>query len=53
MEQSLVALELDAVLEKGLGGGITKDFVTMKRAEQKMLDAMAEDQRKIWLIERY
>lgn len=53
IEESLSALEEDAVLEKVLSPGITKDFVAMKREEQKMLDQMPEDARRVWLIERY
>lgn len=53
LDESVAALETDLVLKKELGGSITTDFMAMKRAEQKMLEAMTEDDRRVWLIERY
>lgn len=53
LEQSLAALETDKVLEQAMGTSITKDYVAMKRAERTKLNAMSEEARRIWLIERY
>jgi hypothetical protein len=41
------------MLQDALGTEVVTHFVTMKKAEQDMLDAMSESERRIWLIERY
>jgi glutamine synthetase len=51
--QSLESVERDKALQDALGTQVVTHFVTMKRAEQDMLDAMSESERRIWLIERY
>ena len=50
---ALEALEKDSDLKEILAEGLVSDFVAMKKAEQKMLADMPEQERRIWLIERY
>ncbi|KAK4998348.1 hypothetical protein LTR28_013706, partial [Elasticomyces elasticus] len=53
LETALKALEADEALRNELGSGLVNDYIVMKRAEQKMLEDMPEDRRRVWLIERY
>jgi glutamine synthetase len=53
LEDSLVALENDDDMSAILGAGFVKKYIAVKRAEAKKLAAMAEDERRTWLIERY
>lgn len=53
IEQSLEALDKDVVLREALGSEVVDHFVAMKRAEQLMLDALPEPERRVWLMERY
>ncbi|KAL2354279.1 developmental protein-like protein fluG [Cryomyces antarcticus] len=50
---SLDALEHDGALAEVLGAGLVSDYVAMKRAEQTMLGGMGEEERRVWLLERY
>jgi len=50
---ALEALEKDSDLREILGEGLVSDFVVMKTVEQKMLADMPEQERMVWLIERY
>jgi glutamine synthetase len=51
--EALEALEHDTQLREMLADGLFRDFISMKKAEQKMLGEMAEGERRVWLIERY
>ena len=53
IEQALEAAGNDAELEQAMTPGMLKHYVTMKKAEQEMLNAMPEDERRVWLMERY
>ena len=53
IESALEALEKDSDLKEILGEGFVSDFVAMKKVEQKMLADMPEQERRVWLIERY
>jgi len=50
---ALEALEKDSDLKEILAEGLVSDFVAMKEMEQKMLADMPEQERRVWLIERY
>lgn len=56
---ALEALEKDSdlkeilALKEVLAEGLVSDYVAMKKAEQKMLADMPEQERRVWLIERY
>jgi len=50
---ALEALEKDSDLKEILAEGLVSDFVAMKKVEQKMLADMPEQERRVWLIERY
>lgn len=47
------ALEADSSLKEALAEDLVKNFLIMKKAEQEMLDKMSDEERRIWLIERY
>jgi glutamine synthetase len=51
--ESLEAIEGDIALRDALGGEIVRHYVTMKKAEQEMLNEMSESKRRVWLMERY
>jgi glutamine synthetase len=53
IEQSLGSLEGDKTLRDALGTQVVTHFVTMKTAEQEMLNVMSESERRVWLMERY
>ncbi|KAI9684534.1 MAG: hypothetical protein M1822_005622 [Bathelium mastoideum] len=53
IDEALSALENDRTLAGGLGADITRNYIVMKQEEQRMLNAMSEGERRIWLIERY
>jgi glutamine synthetase len=53
IEQSLESLQGDNALQDALGTQVVTHFVTMKKAEQEMLNAMSESERRIWLMEHY
>jgi len=53
IEQSLDALDTDVVLRNAIGPHVVDHYVAMKRAEQDMLNAMSEGERRVWLMERY
>jgi glutamine synthetase len=50
---ALEALEKDSDLKEIIVEGLVSDFVAMKKVEQKMLADMPEQERRVWLIERY
>ena len=53
LQQALQALKDDADLSNALAPGLVHHYLSMKEAEQEMLDAMPEAERRVWLIERY
>lgn len=53
IDEAVNAAEEDKELEGIMNDGILKHYLTMKKKEQKMLDAMEEGERRIWLMERY
>ncbi|WEW57467.1 hypothetical protein PRK78_002934 [Emydomyces testavorans] len=53
LDQALAALEADAELENVLGKWWVDRYVGVRRGEQKMLNEMSEEARRVWLIERY
>ncbi|KAF2001022.1 developmental protein-like protein fluG [Amniculicola lignicola CBS 123094] len=52
-EQALSELEKDGELREMMADGLVGNFVVMKKSEQEMLLKMPEDERRVWLIERY
>lgn len=53
LNESLRELEGDEMLVESLGREFVQDYIAVKREEMKMLDAMGEEKRRLWLIERY
>ncbi|KAL2867043.1 extracellular developmental signal biosynthesis protein FluG [Aspergillus lucknowensis] len=53
LPQSLDALASNETLQELLGSNLVKNYITVKRAESKKLNAMDEKTRRKWLIERY
>ncbi|PSN62633.1 developmental protein-like protein fluG [Corynespora cassiicola Philippines] len=53
IEEAIVALDKDVELKEMLAEGLIHDFIIMKESEQKMLNRMPDDERRVWLIERY
>jgi glutamine synthetase len=53
IEQSMEALDRDTVLRDAIGSNVVDHYLAMKRAEQDMLNAMSEGERRVWLMERY
>ncbi len=53
LDESLESLQEDEVLVESLGRGFVEDYVAVKRKEMEILDAMGEEKRRLWLIERY
>jgi hypothetical protein len=47
------ALDADASLKEALAEDLVKNYLIMKKAEQEMLGKMSDEDRRIWLIERY
>lgn len=53
IDQAIAAAWQDEELREMMSDGILKHYLYMKEAEQKMLTEMDEQERRIWLIERY
>lgn len=57
LEEALRILERDDELMRMAScdgeGELVRNWVEVKKAEQEMLDAMGEEDRRVWLIERY
>ncbi|KAJ4348190.1 uncharacterized protein N0V89_009562 [Didymosphaeria variabile] len=51
--EAIRALETDGELKEALAQGFVSDYLTMKESEQKMLSEMTDQERRVWLIERY
>jgi len=53
IEQSMDALDGDTELRDAIGPHVVDHYLAMKRAEQDMLNAMSEGERRVWLMDRY
>lgn len=53
LEEALKALSEDEEMVAALGEGLVKRYIDTKKAEIEYQGAMKEDERKIWLMERY
>ena len=53
IEEAMNALDADSSLKEALAEDLVKNFLIMKKAEQEMLGKMSDEDRRIWLIERY
>jgi len=47
------ALDGDALLRDAIGSNVVDHYLAMKKAEQDMLNAMSEGERRVWLMDRY
>lgn len=52
-EEAFGALEKDEVLWEAVGREIVGNWVEVKKSERVMLAEMGEEERKVWLMERY
>lgn len=52
-EEATNALGRDGELVEVLAEGFVRDYLVMKESEQKMLAEMSNEERRVWLIERY
>lgn len=53
LSEALAALEGDQELEKALAPGLVHHYISMKKAEQEMLNSMPVNDRRVFLMERY
>jgi glutamine synthetase len=53
LADAVTAAENDHDLEALMPEGMLKHFLAMKKDEQEMLNKMEDDERQIWLLERY
>lgn len=53
LAESLVALESNKEMQSLLGSIFVGNFVTVKRAELERLLAMPEEDRRVWLLEKF
>lgn len=53
INEAMNALGSDSPLKEALAEDLVKNFLIMKKAEQEMLDKMGDEERRIWLVERY
>jgi glutamine synthetase len=53
IEESMDALDGDTALRNAIGSNVVDHYLAMKRAEQDMLNAMSEGERRVWLMDRY
>lgn len=51
--EALAALEGDQALTKLLGPELVERYVAVKNAETAMLESMGEEERRLWVMERY
>lgn len=49
----MAALEGDTPLHELLGPELVKNYLIVKRAESARLQAMSDEDRRMWLLERY
>ena len=53
IEQAIEAAEHDTELDQALTPGVLQHYLAMKKAEQEMLNAMNDKERRVWLMEHY
>ena len=53
ISEALEAAESDEDVSEALGNNIYIHYLAMKKDEQEMLRQMPEQERRIWLMERY
>lgn len=53
LDESLAALEKADELAELVGRELISNWIEVKKAEQGMLNAMSETERRVWLMERY
>lgn len=53
LDMALQDLEEDASLKETFAEDVVSNYLIMKKAEQEMLGKMSDEERRIWLIERY
>ena len=53
IEQSMEALDGDTELRDAIGPHLVDHYLAIKNAEQDMLNAMSEEERRVWLMDRY
>lgn len=51
--ESLAALEKDTEIQGLLGRDFARNYTVVKTAEREKLNAMSEEERRIWLVEQY
>lgn len=53
ISESLAALENDKEMQGLIGPEFSCNYAIVKRAESEKLNAMSEDERRMWLVEQY
>lgn len=53
IEEATEAARADTELEAAMPAGMLHHYLVMKQAEQAMLNQMDDEQRRVWLMERY
>lgn len=53
LNEALEALEADTDLQNTLGKWWVERYIGVRRGEREMLNNMSDEDRKVWLIERY
>lgn len=53
LDQSMAALSNNQELQSVLGREIVQNYLSVKRAESERLQKMADEERRLWLLERY
>jgi glutamine synthetase len=53
IQEALEKLENDSDLKEALAEDVVSNYIAIKRAEQEMLGKMSDEERRIWIIERY
>jgi glutamine synthetase len=52
-QEAMEALRKDGALNEALAPGLVGDYLAMKGEEARMLEAMGEMERRVFLVERY
>lgn len=53
LDQSMAALSENEGLQSVLGRDLVQNYLSVKSAESKRLQDMADEERRLWLLERY
>lgn len=53
LAESMTALSENEALQGVLGRELVRNYLSVKRAESERLQGMADDKRRLWLLERY